>query len=70
MAARSTVSGSSYIYQRRPVSQIRTYNWPPYQLNFWIFVMLLASASIVGVFSSFIQIQVQLGLPIPWYVDL
>lgn len=31
--------------------------------------MLLSSASIVGVFSSFIQIQVQLNLPIPWYVN-
>ncbi|EEU42203.1 uncharacterized protein NECHADRAFT_19478, partial [Fusarium vanettenii 77-13-4] len=46
---------------------VRTYNWPPIQLNFWIFVILLASTSIIGVFSSFIQIQEQLLLPIPWY---
>lgn len=30
--------------------------------------MLLSASSIVGVFSSFIQIQTQLDLPIPWYV--
>ncbi|KZZ92540.1 hypothetical protein AAL_06166 [Moelleriella libera RCEF 2490] len=51
----------------RHVSRVRTYNWPPYQLNFWIFVMLFAAASIVGVFASFVQIQQQLDLPIPWY---
>ncbi|KAF5136926.1 uncharacterized protein G6M90_00g044690 [Metarhizium brunneum] len=63
----STLGGSSIVYERRAVSQIRTYNWPPLQLNFWIFVMLLSASSIVGVFSSFIQIQTQLDLPIPWY---
>ncbi|KAG8409862.1 hypothetical protein J3458_018945 [Metarhizium acridum] len=63
----SSLSGSSIVYERRAVSQIRTYNWPPLQLNFWIFVMLLSASSIVGVFSSFIQIQTQLDLPIPWY---
>ncbi|KAK2593653.1 hypothetical protein QQS21_008657 [Conoideocrella luteorostrata] len=67
MAASSTLSSGSIVRQRRAVSHIRTYNWPPLQLNFWIFVMLLASASIVGVFSTFIQIQEQLDLPVPWY---
>ncbi len=66
MAVSSYLSGSSVGYNRRVVSHIRTYNWPPWQLNFWIFVMLLASASIVGVFSTFIQMQVQLELPVPW----
>ena len=65
----STSALSSSIYTRRPPppSRIRTYNWPPIQLNFWIFTMLLAAASILGVFSVFIQIQNQLLLPIPWY---
>ncbi|KAH7322635.1 hypothetical protein B0I35DRAFT_185361 [Stachybotrys elegans] len=68
MAVASTVSGAtSYIYSRRVVSHVRTYNWPPLQLNFWIFVMLLASASIMGVFANFILIQDQLLLPVPWY---
>ncbi|CEJ94837.1 hypothetical protein VHEMI10345 [[Torrubiella] hemipterigena] len=63
----STLSGSSVVYEEHVISHVRTYNWPPLQLNFWIFVMLLASTSIVGVFSTFIQIQTQLYLPIPWY---
>jgi hypothetical protein len=69
-AGASTVSGSSYMYSRgtpRMVSHVRTYNWPPLQLNLWILVMLLASASIMGVFGNFIVIQDQLDLPVPWY---
>ncbi|PHH87156.1 hypothetical protein CDD83_9246 [Cordyceps sp. RAO-2017] len=67
MAATSIFSGSSTYYRRPVVSHIRTYNWPPWQLNFWIFVMLLASTSILAVFSSFIQMQAQLELAVPWY---
>lgn len=68
MALASTRSGSSVAYAPRAVSRVRTYNWPPLQLNFWILTMLLSSATIVGVFANFVQIQLQLGLPIPWYV--
>jgi hypothetical protein len=50
-----------------PSTHVRTYNWPPLQLNFWIFVILLASTSIIGVFATFIQVQSQLELGIPWY---
>ncbi|KAG5986277.1 hypothetical protein E4U54_005510 [Claviceps lovelessii] len=67
MALASTLSGSSVVYAPRAVSTVRTYNWPPLQLNVWIFTMLLSSASIVGVFATFVQIQKQLLLPIPWY---
>ncbi|KJZ69813.1 hypothetical protein HIM_10792 [Hirsutella minnesotensis 3608] len=69
MGAASMLSGnSSLTYNRRVVvSHIRTYNWPPWQLNLWIFVMLLASTSIVGVFATFVQMQTQLALPVPWY---
>ncbi|RSL72477.1 hypothetical protein CEP53_001082 [Fusarium sp. AF-6] len=81
MVAKSTTTGftgstgwtgtsftrSALSSNRAPTSHVRTYNWPPIQLNFWIFVILLASTSIIGVFSSFIQIQEQLLLPIPWY---
>ncbi|KND86815.1 hypothetical protein TOPH_08566 [Tolypocladium ophioglossoides CBS 100239] len=67
MAATSMLSASSLGRNRRVISHIRTYNWPRWQLNFWIFVMLLASSSIVGVFSTFIQMQGQLNLPVPWY---
>jgi hypothetical protein len=69
MVSKSTLSGSSMTYDRQRVaSHVRTYNWPPLQLNFWIFIMLLASTTIIGVFAIFIQIQNQLLLPIPWYV--
>ncbi|KAH7143599.1 hypothetical protein EDB81DRAFT_500390 [Dactylonectria macrodidyma] len=71
MVAKSsyTAGGSSMTYddQSRVISHVRTYNWPPLQLNFWIFVMLLCSCAIIGVFSIFIQTQNQLLLPIPWY---
>ncbi|ENH67129.1 hypothetical protein FOC1_g10002761 [Fusarium oxysporum f. sp. cubense race 1] len=58
MVAKSTVTGltgttgwtgtsftrSSMTYDGPPPStHVRTYNWPPLQLNFWIFVILLAS---------------------------
>ncbi|KAI6778432.1 uncharacterized protein J7T54_005338 [Emericellopsis cladophorae] len=67
VAASSVVSGSMYTRSRAVTSRVRTYNWPPIQLNFWIFVMLLASTSILGVFAIFIQTQNQLQLPVPWY---
>lgn len=63
------LSGTSVVYERKVVTtHIRTYNWPPLQLNFWIFIMLLCSSTIIGVFGNFIQIQNQLELPIPWCV--
>lgn len=66
----SFAGGSSMTYdESRITSHVRTYNWPPLQLNFWIFVMLLASCTVIGVFSTFIQTQNQLLLPVPWYVD-
>ena len=71
MAATSVLSGSSAVYSRRVSGhRVRTYNWPPLQLNFWILIMLLAASSVVGVFATFIQIQGQLELPVPWYVSL
>lgn len=67
MVLSSTLSGSSAAYETRRVLHLRTYSWPPIQLHIWIFVMLLASSSILGVFATFIQTQNQLRLPIPWY---
>ncbi|KAH8175111.1 arginase-like protein [Sarocladium implicatum] len=66
MVATSMMSESDMTYERRP-AHVRTYNWPPFYLNLWIFVMLLASGSIMGVFSIFIQTQERLNLGIPWY---
>ncbi|KAF7554182.1 hypothetical protein G7046_g6897 [Stylonectria norvegica] len=71
VASKSTftgTTGSSLTYDtHRVVSHVRTYNWPPLQLNFWIFVMLLASTTIIGVFAIFVQTQEQLLLSVPWY---
>ncbi|KAI2622047.1 arginase-like protein [Xylaria nigripes] len=44
-----------------------TYHWPAIQLNVWMLVMLAASFLIIAVFASFIDIQKQLDLSIPWY---
>ena len=63
------LSESDMTYERR-TAHVRTYNWPPFYLNLWIFVMLLASGSIMGVFSIFIQTQERLELGIPWSVPL
>ncbi|RDW84832.1 hypothetical protein BP6252_02422 [Coleophoma cylindrospora] len=50
------------------VQRVRTkYHWPAIQLNFWILIMLVASATILGIFASFISVQTQLHLGIPWY---
>lgn len=45
----------------------RRYRWPAIQLNFWLLIMLVASATILGIFANFITIQQQLELGIPWY---
>jgi hypothetical protein len=51
------------------VRQVRTkYHWPAMQLNFWLLIMLVGSATILGVFSSFITVQQQLQVGIPWFV--
>ncbi|WYZ45743.1 hypothetical protein EsH8_VIII_001059 [Colletotrichum jinshuiense] len=62
----STVTSSS-LYTRRVVERVHRYQWPGIQLNLWILVMLVASCLIIGVFATFIQVQQQLLLPIPWY---
>jgi hypothetical protein len=50
------------------MQRVRTkYHWPPLQLNFWILIMLVGSATILGVFADFISVQNQLRLGIPWY---
>ncbi|KYK54866.1 hypothetical protein DCS_06827 [Drechmeria coniospora] len=65
---RSVESSSSLGYNSQlVVDPLRTYKWPPWQLNFWIFAMLLASTSIMAVFSLFVQMQYRLLLPVPWY---
>ena len=64
MASVTTASGS-LVYERR-VERVHRYHWPAIQLNVWMIVMLAASVLIIGVFGSFIDIQNQLDLYVPW----
>ncbi|KAK6840807.1 hypothetical protein PG990_007073 [Apiospora arundinis] len=65
MASTTTASGS-LVYERR-VARIHRYHWPAVQLNVWMIIMLVASCLIIGVFATFIGVQQQLALNIPWY---
>jgi len=50
------------------VQRIRTkYHWPAVQLNFWLLIMIVGSATILGVNASFLTVQQQLQVGIPWY---
>lgn len=44
----------------------RKYRWPAGQLNFWLFIMLIASGTILGIFANFSHIQSQFELGTPW----
>jgi len=46
----------------------RKYRWPEVQLNLWIFIILAASATVLGMFAWFISVQNQLRIGVPWYV--
>lgn len=46
----------------------RKYRWPAAQLNFWLFIVLVSSSTVMGIFASFSAVQSQLGLGTPWYV--
>lgn len=46
----------------------RKYRWPEVQLNLWIFVILAAASTVLGIFAWFMVVQQQLGIGIPWYV--
>ncbi|KAI1499079.1 arginase-like protein [Biscogniauxia marginata] len=71
MAAVSTTTGSgtgtgSIVYERH-IQRVHRYHWPAIQLNVWMLVMLAASCCIIGVLATFIGVQQQLLLSIPWY---
>ncbi|KAL8708788.1 MAG: hypothetical protein Q9220_006349 [cf. Caloplaca sp. 1 TL-2023] len=48
------------------VQRRRKYHWPEAQLNFWLFIMIVSSAVILGVFAYLTVIQNVLKLGIPW----
>ena len=53
------------------IHRVRTkYHWPALQLNFWLLIMLIGSATILGVFSYFVTVQQQLQAGTPWSVFL
>jgi len=45
----------------------RRYRWPAAQLNFWLLIMLIASCTLLGINASFVTVQNQLSVGIPWY---
>lgn len=42
------------------------YHWPAVQLNFWLLIMIVGSATILGINASFLTVQQQLQVGIPW----
>ena len=52
------------------IERKRTYQWPEAQLNFWLIIMLAASATITGVFAYFLSVQNQFRVGSPWSVML
>jgi len=64
MAASSTTASGSLVFSRH--ERVHRYHWPAVQLNFWMLIMIVASCTIIGIFASFIQIQNQLLLGVPW----
>ncbi|SPN99232.1 related to apsB protein [Cephalotrichum gorgonifer] len=67
MPSSSSTSGPSTAYTRKTIAHVHTYKWPWIPFNIWMFLMLASSCVIIGAFSSFMQIQAQLLLPVPWY---
>ncbi|RKF57704.1 hypothetical protein GcM3_186024 [Golovinomyces cichoracearum] len=56
-------SASSFVVRRTRTK----YHWPATPLNVWLVVMIAGSLSILGIFSSFVFIQRQLQIGIPWF---
>lgn len=61
-----TISSGSTMTETVRVVRTRRYRWPAMQLNFWLFIMLVGSSLITGVFGYFITVQNQLQVGIPW----
>lgn len=65
MASTVTTGTGSLVYERR-IARVHKYHWPAVQLNVWMLIMLIASSAIIGIFASFMSVQQQLGLFVPW----
>jgi hypothetical protein len=57
-----TVMTTEIIYRERR----RRYQWPELQLNLWIFIVLIAASTCLGIFAWFMTVQTQMRLGIPW----
>lgn len=52
----------------RVIRRTTRYRWPELQLNIWLIIFLVGSATVLGIHATFMTIQTQLNLGIPWYV--
>ena len=62
--APSRVSRSTRVYTTR--TTIDQYKWPTQQLLIWRFVMYGTGGTLLGIYASFLVIQQQMSLGIPW----
>jgi hypothetical protein len=62
-SASSTISATEV-----RVVRTKRFRWPAAQLNFWLLIMTVAGSTMLGVYASFVTVQNQLGVGIPWYV--
>ncbi|KAI9680884.1 MAG: hypothetical protein M1817_004324 [Caeruleum heppii] len=51
----------------RVIRRTTRYHWPDGQLNFWLLIFLVGSATILGIHAFFMSVQSQLEVGIPWY---
>jgi len=64
MASTATTLSEEVIIRRSKTK----YHWPAVQLNFWLLIMIVGSATVLGIFANFMAIQTQLQLGTPWFV--
>lgn len=50
----------------RVVERRRKYHWPEAQLNIWLIVMAAASATELGIFAYFMEVQATTRQGVPW----
>lgn len=63
MASTNTTMSEEVIIRRSKTK----YHWPAVQLNIWLLIMIVGSATVLGIFANFMTIQTQLRVGTPWY---
>lgn len=56
--ARSVVSRAVVVREK--------YYWPDMQLNFWTIIMLATAGVLIGIYATFMAIQMRFRVGIPW----